>query len=91
MKVVIDSEDLKRLQSREEKYLAYMEMLSYWWEDKTEVEALLWKIAELKRENKNLKEKVKELEEWLDRKEEVNKKLRSDLLMYQNQYWCLTD
>lgn len=55
MKVVIDSEDLKRLISREEKYLAYMEMLSYWWEDKTEVEALLWKIAELKRENKKLK------------------------------------
>ena len=33
----------------------------------------------------------KDLEEWLDRKEEVNKKLRSDLLMYQHQYWCLTD
>ena len=68
-----------------------MEMLSYWWEDKTEVEALLWKNVELKRENKKLIEKVKELEEWLDRKEEINKKLRSDLLMYQNQYWCLTD
>lgn len=50
MEVVIDSEDLKRLKSREEKYLAYMEMLSYWWEDKTEVEALLWKIVELKEE-----------------------------------------
>ena len=55
MKVVIDSEDLKRLISREEKYLAYMEMLSYWWEDKTEVEALLWKIVELKKENKKFK------------------------------------
>lgn len=49
------------------------------------------KKEELLEENKNLKEKVKVLEESLDRKEEVNKKLRSDLLMYQNQYWCLTD
>lgn len=49
------------------------------------------RIAELEEENIKLKEKVKKLEEWLDRKEEINKKLRSDLLMYQNQYWCLTD
>ena len=49
------------------------------------------RIAELENENRKLKEKVKELEERLDRKEEVNKKLRSDLLMYQHQYWCLTD
>ena len=39
----------------------------------------------------SLREKIRFLEESLDRKEEVNKKLRSDLLMYQNQYWCLTD
>ena len=49
------------------------------------------RIAELEEENRKLKEKVKKLEEWLDRKEEINKKLRSDLLMYQHQYWCLTD
>lgn len=48
-------------------------------------------IEYIEEENRKLKEKVKELEEWLDRKEEINKKLRSDLLMYQNQYWCLTD
>lgn len=51
----------------------------------------LSRLAELELENKKLQEKVKVLEESLDRKEEINKKLRSDLLMYQNQYWCLTD
>ena len=51
-----------------------------------------WDIYKaIEEENRKLKEKVKELEERLDRKEEVNKKLRSDLLMYQHQYWCLTD
>lgn len=47
---------------------------------------LAMELTQLELENKELKEKVKVLEEWLDRKEEINKKLRSDLLMYQNQY-----
>lgn len=58
MKVEIDSEELKRLKSREEKYLAYMDMLSYRWEDETYVDALCWKVAELEEENKELKAKI---------------------------------
>ena len=58
MKVEIDSEELKRLKSREEKYLAYMDMLSYRWEDKTYVDALCWKVAELEKENRKLKEEL---------------------------------
>ena len=52
---------------------------------------LAMELTQLEIKNKDLKEKVKLLEEWLDRKEKINKKLRSDLLMYQHQYWCLTD
>ena len=48
-------------------------------------------MNELREENKKLKEKVKQLEERLDNKEKVNKQLREDLLIYQNQYWVLTD
>lgn len=62
MKVEIDSEELKRLKSREEKYLAYMDMLSYRWEDETYVDALCWKVAELEEENKNLKSDLSECE-----------------------------
>lgn len=61
MKVEIDSEELKRLKSREEKYLAYMDMLSYRWEDETYVDALCWKVAELEEENRKLKETL----EWI--------------------------
>lgn len=61
MKVEIDSEELKRLKSREEKYLAYMDMLSYRWEDETYVDALCWKVAELEEENRKLRETL----EWI--------------------------
>lgn len=52
----------------------------------------------LREENIKLKERIKELElcnlnlqTWIDNKEKVNKQLREDILMYQTQYWVLTD
>lgn len=51
----IEESEYKRLKSREEKYLAYMDMLSYWWEDETYVDALCWKVAQLQKENERLK------------------------------------
>lgn len=86
MKVEIDSEELKRLKSREEKYLAYMDMLSYRWEDKTYVDALCWKVAQLEEENRTLKDNVEFLHSCLDDRDksiaimqEENKKLKNDL------------
>lgn len=86
MKVEIDSEELKRLKSREEKYLAYMDMLSYRWEDKTYVDALCWKVAELEEENKALRENVNhrawrcaDLSEDKEELEEENKELKTKI------------
>ena len=69
MKIEIEKSEYDRLKSREEKYLAYMDMLSYRWEDKTEVDTLCWKVAELEEENKKLNIKVASLEweiKWLN-------------------------
>lgn len=71
MKVEIDSEELKRLKSREEKYLAYMNMLSYRWEDKTYVDALCWKVAELEEENRKLKGILNRIKELYEDEEEA--------------------
>lgn len=94
MKVEIDSEELKKLKSREEKYLAYMDMLSYRWEDKTYVDALCWKVAELEEENKKLKEEneelkdaMKELNNYNKFRIQENKKLREELSAYDREYF----
>ncbi len=71
MKVEIDSEELKRLKSREEKYLVYMDMLSYRWEDKTYVDALCWKVAELEKGNRKLKEILNRIKELYEDEEEA--------------------
>jgi FtsZ-binding cell division protein ZapB len=44
------------------------------------------RIDELKEENKNLKEKVRFLEECLDNKEKVNKSLREELSKLKEKY-----
>lgn len=79
MKVEIDNEELKRLKSREEKYLAYMDMLSYRWEDETYVDALCWKVAELEEEKKSWKRSlllewkmIQDIDEWNNLVEERN-------------------
>ena len=61
MKIEIEKSEYDRLKSREEKYLAYMDMLSYRWEDETYVDALCWKVAKLEEENKKLKEELEKL------------------------------
>ena len=84
MKVEIDSEELKRLKSREEKYLAYMNMLSYRWEDKTEVDTLCWKVAELEEENKKLKERINTMQEFIDYSEWV---VQNAIWMLYEEWW----
>jgi FtsZ-binding cell division protein ZapB len=44
------------------------------------------RIDELKEENRKLKEKVRFLEECLDRKEKVNKSLREELSKLKEKY-----
>jgi len=65
MKVEIDADELKLLRSRAEKYLAYMDMLDYRKEDRTYVETLLWKVAELE----------KEIKRYIDNEQELYRKL----------------
>jgi cell division septum initiation protein DivIVA len=55
---------------------------------KAEVDRLVWEyIVELQEENRKLKEKVRFLEECLDRKEKVNKSLREELSKLKEKYW----
>lgn len=56
----------------------------------TEIKVENWRakrIAELEEENRNLNEKVRFLEECLDRKEKVNKSLREELSAYDREYF----
>lgn len=52
-----------------------------------EKEELADSCYDLEKENKKLKERVSFLEECLDRKEEVNKKLREELSAYDREYF----
>ena len=100
MKVEIEKSEYDRLKSREEKYLAYMSMLNYRWEDETYVDALCWKVAELEEENETLRDTNGDLQRWLKQTEDMlkfqqeeNKKLKEEnevLKEYKSMYeWLI--
>ena len=79
MKIEIEKSEYDRLKSREEKLMAYYEWFVDKENDLATVEDIINKNIELEEENKKLNEKVRFLEECLDRKEKLNEKYRKEL------------
>ena len=79
MKIEIEKSEYDRLKSREEKLMAYYEWFVDKENDLATVEDIVNKNIELEEENKKLNEKVRFLEECLDRKEKLNEKYRKEI------------